>query len=57
MKKIDFKNLNLTKGLGIATAVAMGISALVGSLNDQKKEREFEEMKKALAELSKSKES
>ena len=39
------------KGMSIATAVAMGIGTVVSTLSDQKKEKEFEEMKKTLEKL------
>ena len=53
MKKDIFKNIKagdlVTVGLGIVTAV----SAFIGTMSDHKKDKEFEEMKKAVAELTK----
>lgn len=39
------------KGLGIASVVVTGVVAVVNALSDQKKEAEFEGMKKAIEEL------
>ena len=44
-------NSTLKKGLGIVSAVIMGIITVSNALSDQKKEQEFEDMKKALSEL------
>lgn len=46
LKGVDTKNL-----LGIGAAIVTGVIAFVGAVNDQKKEHEFEEMKKTLSEL------
>ena len=49
-------NLNgstIKKVTSIVSAVIMGVVAVANSLSDQKKSREFEEMKKTLAELKK----
>lgn len=51
MKLNIIKNPALKKGLGVAAAIFTGIVAVGNALSDQKKEQEFEEMKKALAEL------
>lgn len=39
------------KGLGVLSVVAAGAVAVVNALSDQKKEAEFEGMKKAIEEL------
>ena len=49
--KIDFNNPGLKKGLGIAAVVFAGLMAVANALSDQKREQEFEEMKKALSDL------
>ena len=51
--KLDqiFKNPSLQKGLGVASALFMGVVAVSNALSDQKKEKEFEEMKKAISKL------
>ena len=54
MKIIDFMNSpGLKKGLGIATVVFAGISAVASAITDQKKEQEFEDLKKVVSELQK----
>lgn len=50
MKNI-LENENLKKGLGIASALVMGVVAVANALSDQKKAQEFEDMKKAISEL------
>ena len=47
LKGIDWKT-----AFGITSAIVTGIVAVGGSLSQQKKDKEFEEMKKAFAELS-----
>lgn len=42
---------SVKKIIGIAGVVVAGVSAVFGALNDQKKEREFEDLKKVVAEL------
>lgn len=51
MSKIDLNSPGLKKGMGIASALFMGLITVVSALSDQKKDREFEEMKQTLAEL------
>ena len=41
----------LKKGLGIASALVMAGVTFASSLSDQKKAKEFEDLKKAVAEL------
>lgn len=53
LKKLDFDNPGFKKALGIGSAIVMGIVAVANTLSDQKKEQEFEEMKKVLSELKK----
>lgn len=54
MKAKDFVNNPLfKKGLGIAGAVMMGIVTMSDALANQRKEREYEEMKKIVSELQK----
>lgn len=54
MKVKDFINNPLVKkGLGIAGAVMMGIITMGDALASQRKEREYEEMKKIVSELRK----
>ena len=48
---MNLKGETVSKVLGIVVAVATGVSAVMGALNQQKKDAEFEDMKKALAEL------
>lgn len=50
--KFDLKNVDFKKVAGVASAVMMGIVAIGNALADQKKEQEFEDMKKTLKELS-----
>lgn len=58
MSKLGFlKSEGFRKALGIGGAVVAGVSALVTAIADQKKEAEFENMKKQLAELTKPKDS
>lgn len=42
---------DVKKVLSIGAAVVTGVVAVVNSLSDQKKAREFEDMKKTLSEL------
>ena len=50
----DFMNSpGLKKGLGIATVIFAGISAVASAITDQKKEHEFEDLKKVVSELQK----
>ena len=49
--KIDLNNPGLKKGMGVASALFMGLIAVVSALSDQQKDREFEEIKKTLSEL------
>ena len=54
MMNLNFiKNPGFQKGLGIAAAIFAGIGAVSSALSDQKKEREFEELKKTVSELQK----
>ena len=46
-------NPGFQKGLGIAAAIFAGLGAISSTLSDQKKEREFEELKKTASELQK----
>lgn len=41
----------LKKIIGIGTAIATGAAALFGALSDQKRDEEFEQMKKDIAML------
>lgn len=49
--KINLDNPMLKKGLSIASVALAGIVAVANALSDQQKEREFEDMKKAISEL------
>lgn len=49
--KLDVNNPMLKKGLGVASVVFAAIVAASNAMSDQKKDQEFEEMKKALSEL------
>ena len=49
--KFDIKSPIVKKGLGIASALVMGVVAVSNALSDQKREKEFEDMKKAISEL------
>ena len=44
-------NPGLKKGLGIASVVFAGVAAISNAMADQKKEQEFEDLKKAVADL------
>ena len=44
--KLDLKKIG-----SIVVPIVMGVSAMVSAISDQKKEAEFEDMKKALSEL------
>ena len=50
---LKFNNPGFQKGLGIAAAIFAGLGAISSTLSDQKKEREFEELKKTVSELQK----
>ena len=41
------------KGLGVASIVVSGVTAVIGALADQRKAREFEEIKRVVSELQK----
>ena len=41
----------LKKGVGIASVIFAGVAAISNALNNQKKEQEFEDLKKAVSEL------
>ena len=47
------KSSTFKKILGIVSVAGTGVAAVIGAISDQKKESEFEEMKKALEELQK----
>lgn len=49
--KINLDNPMLKKALSIASVALAGIVAVANALSDQQKEREFEDMKKAISEL------
>ena len=49
--KFDLNNPTLKKGLSIASVAFAGIVAVANALSDQQKEREFENLKKAVSEL------
>ena len=52
----DFiNNPILKKGLGYAGVVVAGVAAISNALSDQKKEKEFKELKEAVSELQKNK--
>ena len=51
--KFDINSPVAKKVLGIASAVVMGIVTVTNALSEQKKNQEFEEMKKTLSELQK----
>jgi hypothetical protein len=52
MKFMEFvKSEKFGKITSVVSIVAAGIGAVISAIADQKKEREFEEMKKAIAEL------
>ena len=59
MKNFNFKmdSDKLTKVIGGVTAVVAGVTAVVNTLNQQKKEAEFEAVKKNVETLMKGKES
>lgn len=48
-----FGNPVVKKVAGITMAVVSGVFTVVGALADQKREQEFEAMKKTLSELTK----
>lgn len=50
------KNPVFKKGIGIASAVIAGIIAMSDTIAEQKRDEEFEEMKKQIEELKKSEE-
>lgn len=45
------KDPKVKKAVSIATAVLAGVAAVTSSFADQRKEQEFEDMKKAISEL------
>lgn len=49
--KLNFDGFNTKKVIGIVSALAMGCIAVTNALSEQKKNIEFEEMKKTLSEL------
>lgn len=49
--KFKVNNSTIQKVLSVATVVIAGIAAVGNTLTEQKKEKEFEEMKKAISEL------
>lgn len=55
MKNLDkFKSgLKNVDWIGVLMAVGTGVFAVVNSLGEQKKDKEFEELKKAVANLEK----
>lgn len=53
MKLDVLNNPALKKGLGIASVAVAGIVAVSNALSSQKKEQEFEDLKKAVSELQK----
>ena len=55
MKLDIIKNPAFKKGLGIISVVVAGITAVSSALSDQKRDQEFEELKKTVSELSKNK--
>ena len=55
MKLDIIKNPAFKKGLGIISVAFAGIAAVSSALSDQKREQEFEELKKTVSELSKNK--
>lgn len=50
------QNQTLRKGIGVASTLIACIAAVGEVISNQKKEEEFEEMKKQLAELQEQKE-
>ena len=46
-------NPGLKKGLGIASVIFAGVAAISNAVADQKKEQEFEDLKKAVSDLQK----
>lgn len=46
-------NPGLKKGLGIASIIFAGVAAISNAISDQKKEQEFEDLKKAVSDLQK----
>ena len=44
-------NPGLKKGHGIASVIFAGVAAISNALTDQKKEQEFEDLKKAVSDL------
>ena len=55
MKLDIIKNPAFKKGLGIISVAFAGITAVSSALSDKKRDQEFEELKKAVSELSKNK--
>lgn len=50
MKNI-FTGFNVRKALGIVSVVAAGFVAVVNAISEERKDAEFEEMKRTLSEL------
>lgn len=50
MKNI-FTGFNVKKALGIVSVVAAGFAAVANTISEQRKDAEFEEMKRTLSEL------
>lgn len=55
MKKFDLKKIDSKQVVNIASALVMGVIAVSNALSNQKKEQEFEDMKKTLSELKENK--
>lgn len=53
MKNDIFKSPAFKKILGVASIAVAGVVGVVNALSDQKKEKEFEEMKQDVSELKK----
>lgn len=51
MKNFKFDKDTVSKFAGVASAIVMGIFTIANALGDQKKDREFKEMKKLFDEL------
>ena len=51
MSKINFNGETVKKVLSIASIAVAGIVAVTGAIADQKKQQEFDELKKAVADL------
>lgn len=51
MLKEIIKSPALKKGMGVASVIFTGVVAIAGAIADQQREREFEDLKKDIAEL------